>query len=471
MKKKRAQPADAAALRRQAEAKLSEHKKKAAASPALDADSLRLVHELQVHQIELQLQNEELMQSRAELEEAYRQFSNLYDFAPVGYFTLARDGTIHDANLAGAKLLQVERGKLIKRRFGLFVSIQSYATFSAFFEKLLSGYGEKNCELALLKNGNAMFWGRLEATCFEGGQECRAVLVDITARKRAEEALRQSEEHFRNLVYGLPDAVYTLELPAQKVTYFNQDTFLGYSRSELMADHSILSLLHPEDTPVVLTQWERIINGETLAPMEYRVRNRAGDWEWLENRWVVQVRNAEGMPTQIMIILTTITERKQAEEALRQLSTHDALTNLYSRGFFMEEMARLERGRKFPVSIVMADVDHLKETNDQQGHAAGDALLKHVAQALAAAFRAEDLVARIGGDEFAVLLPNTDAAAAGVSLQRVRQVIQENNAAHTGTQIRLSLGVSTAENPMPLSSVLQEADANMYREKRGRATS
>ena len=83
-------------------------------------------------------------------------------------------------------------------------------------------------------------------------------------------------------------------------------------------------------------------------------------------------------------------------------------------------MARLERGRQFPISIVMADMDFIKKTNDQQGHAAGDALLQRVAQTLTAAFRAEDMVARIGVDEFAVLLPATDATAAQVSLGRVR---------------------------------------------------
>ena len=160
-------------------------------------------------------------------------------------------------------------------------------------------------------------------------------------------------------------------------------------------------------------------------------------------------------------------KRKQAEEELIYLSTHDALTGLYNRAFFVEEMARLERGRGFPVSIVMADVDRLKETNDQEGHATGDALLKRVAQTLTVSFRTNDVIARIGGDEFVVLLSNTDANAAEELMRRVRQVILEHNTTHAETPIRLSLGVSTAEEPTSLSEMLNEADENMYNEKRG----
>jgi len=351
MKKSNLSEAD---LRQQAEAKLIERRKKTGPLPEMEADTqpragtgttTRLVHELQVHQIELEMQNEELIQSRAEVEAALRQYTDLYDFAPVGYFTLARDGTISRLNLAGANLLGLERSKLIKRRFGVFVVAQSRKTFNAFLEKVFISKCKETCEVSLLKDGTDPFWTRIEA------------IFDATDGERKHEVC--------------------------------------------------------------------------------------------------------------CAVVSDITERVQAEEALRHLSTHDALTGLYNRVFFEVEMARLERGRQFPVSIVMADVDHLKQTNDQEGHTAGDALLKRVAQALTTAYRTEDVVARVGGDEFAVLLPATDAAAAERSLQRVRRVIQEKNAAHAETPIRLSLGVSTAGSPAPLSNLLKEADANMYREKRG----
>jgi diguanylate cyclase (GGDEF)-like protein/PAS domain S-box-containing protein len=158
--------------------------------------------------------------------------------------------------------------------------------------------------------------------------------------------------------------------------------------------------------------------------------------------------------------------RKQTEEKLRLLSTHDILTGLYNRSFFEGEMERLERGRQFPVSIMMADVDHLKEVNDRDGHAAGDMLLRRLAQVLSAAFRAEDVLARIGGDEFAVLLPNTGALEAKNTLERVRSILQEHNTSQVGPRLQISFGVSTAEKSAALAEVLKQADANMYAEKR-----
>lgn len=167
-----------------------------------------------------------------------------------------------------------------------------------------------------------------------------------------------------------------------------------------------------------------------------------------------------------LILLRDITERKEFEEKLKQMSIHDALTGLYNRAYFEAELTRLEHGRRFPISLLMADVDHLKTINDQQGHAAGDAVLKRAAQVFTAAFRAEDVITRIGGDEFMVILPNTTAEAAESALLRVQQVLREHNATQPGPPFSISFGLSTAETSMSLTDAFKQADGNMYRDKR-----
>lgn len=170
----------------------------------------------------------------------------------------------------------------------------------------------------------------------------------------------------------------------------------------------------------------------------------------------------------LLVVLRDITDRKLMEEKLKQLSIHDGLTGLYNRGFFEEELVRLERGRRFPISLILADVDNLKEVNDSSGHAAGDEILKRAAQVLSSAFRAEDVITRIGGDEFVVILPNTDAAAVEAALLRVRQAFSDHNEVFADFPVRISFGTSTADINMPLAEALKNADAEMYREKKAR---
>ena len=177
---------DAVELRHRAEARLKERHLEAGLGRSV-ADTQRLVHELQVHQIELELQNEELQQARDQMESLMEKYSDLYDFAPVGYFTLDQEGVICEANLTCASLLGLERSRFVKRRFGLFVCPDGLASFNAFLKKVFKSKARELCELSILREGQPPLEVRIAATVSGSKLECRAVMADITEIKRAEE--------------------------------------------------------------------------------------------------------------------------------------------------------------------------------------------------------------------------------------------------------------------------------------------
>ncbi len=215
---------NAAALRRRAEKRLKETKRGSSGTgvaPLSAEEAIRLFHELQVHQIELEMQNEELQRARAEVEASLALYTDLYDFAPVGYFTLGRDGTIRRANLTGARLLGMERGRLVGRRLGLFLSEADRTTLTAFLQKVFASREKETCELAFHRGeksapsperfdkrhpgeaGKVVL--KVEAIASADGQDCRAMMTDITERKWAEEELRHSHDQLRALAIRLQE--------------------------------------------------------------------------------------------------------------------------------------------------------------------------------------------------------------------------------------------------------------------------
>lgn len=179
---------------------------------------------------------------------------------------------------------------------------------------------------------------------------------------------------------------------------------------------------------------------------------------------VSPLKDAKGAVIAGIEVVRDITERKRTDERLRYMSSHDILTGLYNRFFFEQELERFQRSRHFPMSIVMADVDDLKVINDSRGHSAGDELLTVAALVFREAFRSEDLVARVGGDEFAVLLPDTDEKGAKETIGRLRDSLRRWNETHRDP-INLSLGMATAISGGELSNALKEADRRMYQDK------
>ncbi len=190
-------PAVTAALHRRAAALWRKHQ---VGRPAVRAeeDTQRLLHELEVHQVELEMQNAELQQARTELETALERYTELYDFAPVGYFTIDRAGRIHEANLTGASMLGLPRAELLRRQLTDFAAPASRPRLAEFLDAVFAQPGKQACEALLLKIDGSSFWADLQAASVvrisQGRRQwCRVAVSDIAALKRAEEAQRRVE--------------------------------------------------------------------------------------------------------------------------------------------------------------------------------------------------------------------------------------------------------------------------------------
>ncbi|HVR37338.1 MAG TPA: ATP-binding protein [Methylomirabilota bacterium] len=186
MGKKPKAPKDPAELRRRAEQRLKELRPETVQARG-DADTRRLVHEMQVHQIELEMQNKELEKARDELEAGMVRYSNLFDFAPVGYVTLDGQGTIREANLTAASLLAIERSRLVTQPLSNRVAATDRPAFDEFLQRVFASDAKEFCEINLLSEGNPPVAVRMEAVLAASGRECLAAMTDITGRKRAEE--------------------------------------------------------------------------------------------------------------------------------------------------------------------------------------------------------------------------------------------------------------------------------------------
>ena len=195
MKIIKTEPQEKTELRRQAEDRLNANKSSTSLSDS-GADPQKLLQELQIHQIELEMQNEQLRKVQAELEASQKKRFDLYDLAPVGYLTLSAEGLILEANLKSSTLLDISRNNLAKQPLIRFILREDQNVYNQAYKRLFETQTPQECEVRMLRN-ESQFWAQIQANIGEDTGDSilsRVVLSDITERKQAEEALRESEE-------------------------------------------------------------------------------------------------------------------------------------------------------------------------------------------------------------------------------------------------------------------------------------
>lgn len=315
-----AEPADSdVTLRKQAEKVLRDMQYE-----SLPPEDAKLLHELRVHQIELQMQNDELRSIQDELELSRERYFELYDLAPVGYLTISPGGMILETNLTAASMLGMDKNELLNREFHRFICPEDLESYFLHRKQLNGCMAPKNCDLRFVCRGHAApVWMHLQAGISEAG-EYRVTLIDINQRKIDEMKLLESEERFKSLVMAAPIGV-VLQERNHRITAWNEtaERIFGVSASQAIGLDATQhdwqtfyedgTIFPGADHPSMRT----FATGKPCFNVVMKVLRGSGDFSWININTGPLFRNGEQTPYAVVITFADITERKQAESILQ----------------------------------------------------------------------------------------------------------------------------------------------------------
>ena len=429
-----------------------------------------LLHDLQVHQVELEMQNRELREASRRLEESRNRYADLYDFAPLGYFTFDPQGLILEANLTGASLLRRDRSSLVGTPFLNFLARQARAPFLKHLQACLRDGRRVTAEFSLnLSDGTALEVELVSVPTRPAEGEaplCRAALTDVTERKLAEQKLRLAAKVLENTEEGIMVADARSRIVAVNPAF---SRVTGYSAAEAIGNTPAMLKSGIHDEVFYRDLWRTLDEtGRWQGEIWNRRKNGEIYPEWLN---LSVIRNEAGEVDHYVGIFSDIANQEDMKKRLHELAYHDALTGLSNRNLLWDRMQQdLVHSRRSGelMAILFLDLDRFKVINDTLGHGAGDQLLKAVADRLRGCVREGDTLARLGGDEFVAVLSHLEegqvaAHIAGRMVEALSMpfMIQGHELVVT-TSIGICLHPGDGED---IDSLVRNADIALYRAK------
>ncbi|MGZ8984423.1 MAG: diguanylate cyclase domain-containing protein [Methylotenera sp.] len=379
---------------------------------AADSPTDRLLHELRMHQLKLEMQNEALRHTQVALEESLDRYVSLYEFAPVGYLTLTENGAIDEANLTSAELLGQDRSTLLKQPFPHFIIPEDSDRWHQHFYSAIQCGKNKSCDVRIRRADGTLVHICLDCLLLApkntpllnaGALKLRVALTDITEIKLAELELRVAATVFDSqegmMVTDFNNVILKVNEAFTHIT--------GYMAAEVVGRTPRFLRSGRHDEEFYAGIWASI-HGTGAWQGEVWNRQKNGDIfpVWLT---ITTVKNKDGVITHYVATLTDITTRKAAEDEMQMLAFYDPLTRLPNRRLLLDRLQRAiatsARTRRH-CALMFIDLDNFKALNDNFGHDIGDMLLQKIALRFAICVREGDTVARMGGDEFMVMLEN-----------------------------------------------------------------
>ena len=433
-----------------------------------------MLHELQVHKVELEMQNHELRKVQLELEASRAKYFDLYDLAPVAYLTVNHKGLIVESNLAASALLGVPHNDLKLGPFYRFVHKEDQHLFYLVQQRLIESGTPQGRDLRVQPTGKAQFWAHLNAsvaTDATGQHQLRITLTDISATLQMQSELRIAATAFES-----QNGIFVTD--ADKVILKVNHAFTemtGYSAPDAVGQSPAILRSGRQDAAFYAAMWQSITHGGSWQGEIWNRRKNGEHFpEWLT---ITAVKDKAGNTSHYVANFTDISAAKIAEDKIKSLAYYDPLTQLPNRRLLNDRLEKTLASsvhHKRKSALLFIDLDNFKNINDTLGHQQGDLLLQLVAQRISTCVRAGDTVARLGGDEFVVMLEdlNEDPLSAAAQAQTVgEKILAELSEVYPlgphQYHCSSSIGVTLfgGELQEPADEPLKRADMAMYQAK------
>ena len=429
-----------------------------------DEDELRVLRE-RVNQLE---------QLNAELSDSGERLQILFEHAPDAYYLSDLTGTFIDGNAAAERVTGYKREELVDSSFLKLklLSAGDVLRAASLLARNVLGKSTGPDEFTLTrKDGAAVTVEILTHPVRIGNRRMvLGIARDISARKQAEAALQESEGQFRDLIEHAHDLIQSVD-PDGHFQYVNKAWLktLGYKTGEI--DRlTLLDVLHPDSHDHCMQVFQSVLAGKAVDHVEAEFVSKAGKKIAVEGNVSCRFKDEHAISTRG--IFRDVTERKQYEEQLARMARRDPLTGALNR-YALEELLKREASRSgryaHPIGFLMIDVNRFKEINDRFGHAMGDKVLQAIAAVIQHNIRDADILVRYGGDEFLVILPETNGET-DVVKSRILAEVARRNKANPLLEFPVTLAIGSAHwssgSGQTMEQILAETDKLMYEDKR-----
>jgi diguanylate cyclase (GGDEF)-like protein/PAS domain S-box-containing protein len=408
--------------------------------------------------------------------------SRAFDRAAIGMALLDTRGHWLDVNAKFCEMLGFSRKDLLARSYESLTVAEDIVKSRRMLQRLNKGeieFGE--IEKRYCRADGEVIWVHIHATIVRPARAGQTFLItqarDISEERRTQEALADSESRLSLALMGADLGMWHWNVTTGEFLFSKSAIeMLGYKKGEVARTRdAIKALCHPDDRAALSEAMRRHLMGDSEAfDRVFRLRQRSGRYLWLLARGRVTRHDPHKRPLQVSGTIMDVTKWKELERRLTQLATTDELTGLSNRRYGMTTLSRglseSERSGR-PYSLILLDVDHFKAINDNLGHEVGDEVLAELGKLLAGNIRQSDMAVRWGGEEFAILLPDTDAEGALLKAQRLFDAMpQVGERIDAVDSLTVSMGVVTSLSGESDHNLLKRADKLMYQAKQaGRA--